>query len=172
MSIIIRLANPSDAEVIHAITQDAWEEYRGVPGSSSAFSETAEGIRSLLESDRIKAAVGFLDDIPVAAVRFTVTDHLYFSRLAVRRMYQGRGYARTLLRWIEEFAKECGVDEVRCMVRASVRRNVYLYESTGYCKVDERVIQKSPDVRLTVWTMVKRLCAAAEPTQTLLPVER
>ncbi|MCL6599821.1 GNAT family N-acetyltransferase [Alicyclobacillus macrosporangiidus] len=152
-----RLATPSDDELIHTITQDAWEEYRHVPGSSSAFDETPEQIRTALMNGSIQAAIGLFHGEPVLSVRFRLTDHLYFSRLAVRRAYQGRGYARLVLRWMEGFAKENGINELRCTVRASIPRNVYLYESIGYRIIDEQIVVKSPDVHLVVWTMAKSI---------------
>jgi len=153
--ITFRLATLADAELIHSITQDAWEEYRHVSGSSSALDETAEQIRSVVADGRDMATLGFLADVAVLSVRLRVTDNLYFSRLGVRSAYQGRGYARMALAWMEEFARQNGLYEIRCTVRASVPRNVRLYESVGYQKVDEQIVVKSPDVQLVVWTMAK-----------------
>ncbi|SFU45265.1 GNAT family N-acetyltransferase [Alicyclobacillus macrosporangiidus] len=158
MTLTFRLATPSEAELIHAITQDAWEEYRHVAGSSSAFDETPEQIEKALTNGTFMAVLGLLDgETPVLSVRFTLTDHLYFSRLGVRSAHQGRGYARMALAWMEDFAQKRGVREIHCTVRASVPRNVYLYESMGYRKIDEQTVVKSPDVQLIVWTMAKSI---------------
>ncbi|MHB1954265.1 GNAT family N-acetyltransferase [Alicyclobacillus sp. ALC3] len=80
-----------------------------------------------------------------------------FSRLGVRPACQVRGYAKMALQWLEDYARQNGLQEIRCTVRASVPRNVRLYESVGYRKVDEQVIAKSPDVQLVVWTMAKAI---------------
>ena len=95
--ISFRLAAPAEAELIHSITQDAWEEYRFVPGSSSVFDETVDQVRSTLESGEHMAVLGFLGDKEVLAVRLRLTDHLYFSRLGVRSACHGRGYGRMSL---------------------------------------------------------------------------
>ncbi|MHB1954266.1 hypothetical protein [Alicyclobacillus sp. ALC3] len=71
-----RLATMNDAEIVHSITQDAWEEYRHRPGSSSALNETSEQIRSILASGEELAALGFLNREAVLAVRFRLSDHL------------------------------------------------------------------------------------------------
>ncbi|MCL6452164.1 MAG: GNAT family N-acetyltransferase [Alicyclobacillus sp.] len=151
MTADFRISTPDDAELIRYITQDAWAEYKNVPGSSSALDETVEQIRTTLTDGHQMAAVGIHEEKAVAAIRF----RLMHRRLGVRPAYQGHGHAKMALLWLEDFARKHNVNEIRCAVRVSVPRNVRLYESVGYRKVDEQIIVKSPDIQLVVWTMAK-----------------
>ncbi|EPZ42232.1 GNAT family N-acetyltransferase [Alicyclobacillus acidoterrestris] len=156
--ITFRFATVSDTNLIHEITQDAWEAYKNIPGSSSALNETPEQIRTMLATNDSTAVLGYADSEPVLSVRLHLEDnYLLFSRLGVRKAHQGRGYARMALAWLDEYAKLNHINEIRCTVRASIRRNVQLYESVGYRRISEELLEKENGVTLMVWTMTKNM---------------
>ncbi|WP_067618823.1 GNAT family N-acetyltransferase [Alicyclobacillus acidiphilus] len=154
----IRLATSTDANAIHLIMMDAYSEYRVVPGSSSALGETVDDIRDAIESGNEKALVGSVEGSTVACVRYSLKDGgVYFYRLAVRRGWQGMGFAKLLLFHLESLAKAEAQPKIWCKVRYSVPRNIYLYQSLGYVKSGEELVHKDKGVTLEVWTMSKSL---------------
>ncbi|WP_332651397.1 GNAT family N-acetyltransferase [Lysinibacillus sp. 54212] len=127
----------SDAEIIYDIMMDAFSEYKTDPMPSSALNETVASISRNLESGEL-ALVGYLDQEPVAMVRFKLADnYLYFSRLSVKQAFQGTGMAKKLLHALEGFSLSKEIYEIQCKVRKSVPRNLMLYESLGYEIYDE-----------------------------------
>lgn len=66
--VTFRWAQASDAGLVHSITQDAWEEYRSLPGSSSAFGERQDQIYSTISNGTL-AVLGFVDQHAVLSVR-------------------------------------------------------------------------------------------------------
>lgn len=157
IAIEIRLATSKDAHDIHSIIIDAYSEYKDIPGSSSALDETAGSIQDSMELGKENALIGLLDASAIACVRYSVKDGLYFYRLAVRREWQGKGFAKLLLSRLESLATADGQPKIWCKVRYSVPRNVYLYQSLGYVKSGEELIHKDNGVVLGVWTMSKEL---------------
>jgi GNAT superfamily N-acetyltransferase len=154
----IRLATPQDAHIIHRIQMDAYEEYRHVPGSSSALTENVDFILDSLQSGKKLATIGYVDDQPVACVRFSM-DHrgLNFARLSVCTAWRGQGLAKLLLSWLESYALEREHQAIWCTVRASVPRNLHLYKSMGYVEYDEEIEHKPDNVILKIYTMCKLL---------------
>jgi GNAT superfamily N-acetyltransferase len=145
----IRFATEDDASDIHSIMMDAYAEYRLVPGSSSALSETADGIRDGIQSGYEHILLGFLDrGLAVASVRYRIEGGLYFYRLSVRRVWQGHGFAKELMTHLETLAIAAGQPQMWCQVRYSVARNVHLYESLGFKKSGQDLVHKKGGVTL------------------------
>lgn len=159
MAIEIRLATSNDACDIHSIIIDAYSEYKDVPGSSSALGETADNIQDSIESGKEHALVGLVDGSAIACVRYSLKNGVYFYRLAVRREWQGKGFAKLLLSHLESWATAETQPKIWCKVRYSVPRNIYLYQSLGYVKSDEELVYKDNGVTLEVWTMSKDVSA-------------
>lgn len=154
---MIRLAQPAEAAVVHAIMLDAYEEYRNGEAPSSALKETEDYISTLLADRREEAVLCFAGELAAGTVRFRVEDGLYFLRLAVRRDCQGRGIAKAILAWLEDYARSQWLTRIWCRVRRSVPRNVRLYESLGYVAVEEYVVVRKDGAQVPVATMVKSL---------------
>lgn len=141
---------------------DAYEEYLHIPGSSSALSETVDSIAQSIASGKERALISFVGNTPVACVRYSFKNGLYFYRLSVRQAWQGSGFAKSLLIHLESLAMAERLTNIWCKVRYSVPRNVYLYQSLGYEKFDEEFIRKENGVILRVWMMKKELNAQYE----------
>jgi biotin synthase len=153
----IRPASPEEAALVHEVMTEAFAEYRGAEAPSGALQETVEFVSGLLHSGQQQAALCFAGDVAVGSVRFHTGDGLYFGRLAVRPGFRRRGVAKTMLAWLEEYARHQGTGLIWCNVRANVSRNVQLYRSLGYEAFDERVITKPDGVRVPVVSMRKTL---------------
>jgi GNAT superfamily N-acetyltransferase len=141
MNLMIRLAKEDEADLVHRVMMLAFEEYRHMDIPSSALNETVCSIQNSLKNGSEKALLCFDDGIPVGSVRFkTNNNSLYFSRLSVCPEARGRGIAKFLLKWLEDYAKEHGKSEVWCRVRMSVPQNIQLYSSIGYNVCKEEVV--------------------------------
>ncbi|GIO14195.1 hypothetical protein J19TS2_37500 [Cohnella xylanilytica] len=137
----IREAGAEDAEVVHFLMLEAFEEYRAAVPPSSALDETAESVREALESGGESAVILYEDDIPAAMVRYRFEeDAIYFFRLSVAPPRRKRGYARQLVEWVERKGRSQGLSFSRCKVRQSVHRNLVLYENMGYEIKDQELV--------------------------------
>jgi ribosomal protein S18 acetylase RimI-like enzyme len=138
---MIRLANTEDAYLIHQIMVLAFEEYRDMDVPSSALNETVSSIEESLKNGFEKALLCFRDGVPVGSVRFkTVKNSLYFFRLSVSPEARGKGIAKSILTWLENYAKEYKKTEIWCRVRMSLPQNIQLYNSVGYIVCKEEVV--------------------------------
>jgi ribosomal protein S18 acetylase RimI-like enzyme len=138
---MIRLANVEDAHLIQQIMVLAFEEYRDMDVPSSALNETISSIEESLKNGSEKALLCFRDGVPLGSVRFkTDTNSLYFFRLSVCPEARGRGIAKSMLSWLENYAKEQGKTEIWCRVRMSIPQNIQLYQSIGYMICKEEIV--------------------------------
>ncbi|RTR27835.1 GNAT family N-acetyltransferase [Robertmurraya yapensis] len=153
----IKLADWSDAPIIHEIMIKAFTEYKEEAAPSSALEETAQAV-SISLKDGEKSFICYSSGQPVGTVRFRLNEeHLYFFRLAVAPEMQGRGIAKKLLKALEDYAIKEEIVTLRCKVRMAVPRNINLYRSVGYAIVAEEIVQKPNGVDVKVATMVKKL---------------
>lgn len=136
---MIRLANVEDAHLIHQIMVLAFEEYRYIDVPSSALNETVSSIEESLKNGSEKALLCFRDGVSLGSVRFkTDKNSLYFFRLSV--CPEARGIAKSMLSWLENYAKEHGKTEIWCRIRMSIPQNIQLYQSVGYIVCKEEVV--------------------------------
>ncbi|MFJ7186152.1 GNAT family N-acetyltransferase [Lysinibacillus xylanilyticus] len=153
----IILAQAKDASVIHNVMLQAFKEYEHATPPSSALSETIESIEQAMEKGE-HAFIGYIDEQPVAMVRFTLSAHgIYFFRLSVIPEMQGQGLAKALIAEIEKFARTNGKTISECKVRMSVPRNIELYHSLGYIVTKENKEKNRNGFSLSVATMEKQL---------------
>ncbi|WP_276354897.1 GNAT family N-acetyltransferase [Cohnella caldifontis] len=152
----IREAGPDDAETVHALMMEAFEEYRAAVPPSSALDETADSVRENLANGQ-GAAILYEDDKPAAMVRYSVEgDTIQFFRLSVPPARRRRGYAKRLVRWIEQLGVSKGLDKCRCKVRQTVQNNVAMYQDMGYEIVDQELVVR-PQGSVKALTMEKKL---------------
>ncbi|MBD2870626.1 GNAT family N-acetyltransferase [Paenibacillus arenilitoris] len=138
---MIRLADAKDAYLVHKIMLLAFEEYRNIDVPSSALNETIDSIEASIKKGYENALLYFSDEIPLGSVRFkTEDDSLYFSRLSVSPEARGRGIAKSILSWLEDYAKKNGKSEIICRVRMSIPQNIQLYKSVGFIVAKEEVV--------------------------------
>jgi len=154
---MIRLASVQDAHLVHKVMITAYEEYRYADVPSGALNETVSSIAEALNQGVEQALLYYLDDVPVGTVRFTVENNsLYFFRLSVVPEARNRGIAKSMLSWLENYAKEHGLTEIWCKVRMTIPINVRLYESIGYVLTEQKMVTNS-GLPINVGTMKKIL---------------
>ncbi|MEQ2528085.1 GNAT family N-acetyltransferase [Bacillaceae bacterium CLA-AA-H227] len=153
----IKLADWSDAPIIHEIMIKAFTEYKEEAAPSSALEETAQAV-SISLKDGEKSFICYSSGQPVGTVRFRLNEeHLYFFRLAVAPEMQGRGIAKILLSALEDYAIKKDITTLCCKVRMAVPRNLHLYSSIGYIIESEDTIQKPNGISVKVASMIKKL---------------
>lgn len=153
---MIRLAGAEDAYLVHKIMLLAFEEYRNIDVPSSALNETIDSIEKSIKNGYEKALLYFSDNTPLASVRFTTEDNsLYFSRLSVSPEARGKGIAKSILCWLEEYAKTNAIIDITCRVRMSVPQNIQLYKSVGFIVEKEEVVT-NPNGFLVMTVVMKK----------------
>ena len=152
---LIQLSKDVDS-ILHIMLQ-AFEEYRTEEAPSSALYETADMITEQLHNGEL-ALIGYVDGQEAAMVRFKVEDgFIYFHRLSVLPSFQGMGLAKELLTFLEQYAKEQLIPEIRCKVRMNVPRNMKLYQSIGYTITKEETVTSPIGFEMHVATMSKMI---------------
>lgn len=128
----IALAAMTDAELIHRIMHEAFDEYRGVlDPPSSAHAETIADVARALATGG--GALVWIGGEAVGSARYGQhPDHLYIGRISVLPAYRGRGIGGALVTFLEGHARTLGSPEVRLEVRMALDRNLALYERLGY----------------------------------------
>lgn len=153
----IREATPSDADRIHSLMLQAFEEYREAVPPSSALEEEAQPIRVALEEQQESAVILEEDDVPVAMARFRYEESaIYFFRLSVLPAKRKRGYAKELIQWIEQKGVSRNKNVSRCKVRQTAQNNIQLYIDRGYEVVGQELVVR-PQGTVKAFTMEKPL---------------
>jgi ribosomal protein S18 acetylase RimI-like enzyme len=130
----------------------AFAEYRDVlQPPSSSHAETVAEVEDAIATHG--AVLAWEDGIAAGAARFEWHgDHVYVRRVAVLPAYRRRGIASAMMRYLEDMAREKGVQRVRVGVRMSLPTNLALYEALGYRLVEVTSHPKGPD---KIGTLIK-----------------
>ena len=139
------------------IQLNAFSEYKNAPIPSSALDETVEQIElELINGASILMATN--NKQPIATARFQLKESaLYFYRLSVLPEQQGKGVAKQLIVFLENYAKEQNLTEVQCKVRYNVPRNLHLYVSLGFEIIDTYDVVKPDGATIKTVTMSKSI---------------
>lgn len=153
----VKLAEVSDAPIIHDLMIKAFMEYKDEVPPSSALEETDQSVLIALKGGE-QGLISYVGNQPVGMVRFQLKEEgLYFYRLSVIPEKQGIGIAKKILLSLEDFAIKKGVTMIFCKVRMTVPKNIKLYSSIGYGIYDEEVVHKPNGINIKVVSMMKRL---------------
>lgn len=112
-SFVIRHAEETDAEDIHAILQQAFREYAEIIGQSDldALKETVDDIRREIAEKAVLIAL--VDNKPVGTLRLDIQgDKAYLSRFAVLNGNRGNGIGEALMNAADKYLVSRGVREV------------------------------------------------------------
>lgn len=152
---IIQSANFKDIAIIHDVMIQAFSEYKNEVSPSSALQETHQMIIDSFKSGE-QALIAYENNQPIGMVRFKLNKSiLYFYRLSVIPQKQGKGVAKHMMEYLETYGKKQGVNEIQCKVRATVSKNISLYESMSYEVFSEATIDKPNNQKLKIVSMKK-----------------
>ena len=140
-------------EVIHA----AFKRYETDPMPSSALSETSATIEEELKNG-VLIFGAYVKETLVGVIKITpYSDHLYFSRLAVIPIAQGKGIASAIIASIEDFAAKQQIHRITCKVRKSEADNIRLYSKLGYQITKEEMTTSPLGFVMSTVTMEKSI---------------
>lgn len=135
----------------------AFSEYKNEVSPSSALQETHQMITDSFKSGE-QALIAYENNQPIGMVRFKLNKSiLYFYRLSVIPQKQGKGVAKNMLEYLETYGKKQGANEIQCKVRATVSKNISLYESMGYEVFSKTTIDKPNNQKLKIVSMKKHI---------------
>ncbi|MCM3034295.1 N-acetyltransferase [Niallia sp. MER 6] len=158
MNLEIRLANAEESQIVHKIMLEAFEEYRFLEVPSSALNEPLDNLLNAMKQESEKALLCFVDGKPLASSRITLKDNsIYFSRLSVTSNARGKGMAKAMLLWMENYAKERQRKKLECRVRATLPKNISLYERLGYIVSKEETVTNPNGYEVKTVLMEKSL---------------
>lgn len=141
MNLQIWLAKEEDIPIVHKLMLEAFDEYRFLEVPSSALNEPVETLLTAFKSGFEQALLCSVDGVPLGSLRFTFKeDSLYFSRVSVAPQARGKGIAKEMLLWLEKYANDNSKTKMECRVRASLPKNINLYETMGYIVAKEEVV--------------------------------
>jgi ribosomal protein S18 acetylase RimI-like enzyme len=83
-------------------------------------------------------------------------DNIYIHRLAVHPDFQGKGFARKLMDFAENYAQEKGCLSVRLDTFSQNHRNQRFYEARGYQKLGDIFFPKQSEYPFYGYEMVLR----------------
>ncbi|WP_329624305.1 GNAT family N-acetyltransferase [Streptomyces sp. NBC_01255] len=131
---VIRPAAAADVPAVKAVTDAAFHHYIERIGLVPAPMEYDHAAN-------VAAGRVFVTGDPVSGLVVVIreADHLYLDEIAVHPDAQGAGLGRMLLDWVERYARELGLPEVRLLTNAMMWENQKLYERYGYEVVERRV---------------------------------
>lgn len=153
---MIRVA---DASLVHEIMLSAFEEYRHLEVPSSALDERASSIEESLRNGNEDALLFYQDRVPVGSCRFKFDGNsLYFSRLSVRPESRGKGIAKAILRWLQDYALDHDIVAMSCRVRLVLPQNIDLYQSIGFVATKEEDVTNPNGFPVKTVVMRKELC--------------
>ncbi|MDW8544531.1 MULTISPECIES: GNAT family N-acetyltransferase [Staphylococcus] len=154
---IIQTTNFKDIAIIHDVMIQAFSEYKNEVSPSSALQETHQMITDSFKSGE-QALIAYENNQPIGMVRFKLNKSiLYFYRLSVIPQKQGKGVAKNMLEYLETYGKKQGANEIQCKVRATVSKNISLYESMGYEVFSKTTIDKPNNQKLKIVSMKKHI---------------
>ena len=112
------------------------------PGEAVFRADVERGELFLLEEGRVILGcivISALQDPEYKAVTWLTREgtNLYIHRLAIHPNYQGKGYARRLMDFAEDRARQLGAISIRLDTFSRNKRNQRFYESRGYRKLGD-----------------------------------
>jgi GNAT superfamily N-acetyltransferase len=124
---------PFDGRSAELLTEQVQQEYvvrYGGPDTTPA--DSAE-----FAPPRGRFIVGYLDTEPVAmgGIRLLDADTVEIKRMYVDTAFRGRGFARIILRRLEELASEIGASRVVLETGLRQPEAMALYASSGYQRI-------------------------------------
>lgn len=132
MDIVIREANPEDAQLIAHLTRTCWSNK--VASGSSGHHETTERVnQDLLHGGGF---ILLIDDEPAGSVRWLPMDEnaniWEMCRMGILPAFRGEALSQHLLEAVIHAAQTAGVDELRLGVRVDQPRLLDLYAAYAF----------------------------------------
>ncbi|MFS2174722.1 GNAT family N-acetyltransferase [Rhizobium pisi] len=143
---MMRPASPDDLESIVTLTTAAYRPYTELLGASPI--PVTEDYAPRIERGEV-----WLREVDGETAGLVVveqhSDHLMLFSIAVSPAFQGAGHGLSMLRWLEDKAREWAVPEIRLYTNALMERNIARYRAFGFQETGRR-----PNPYRPGWTLV------------------
>jgi ribosomal protein S18 acetylase RimI-like enzyme len=137
----IRPAIAADEAAITGVVHDAYRHYiarigrEPGPMGDDYAARIAAGQSWVLDDAGAVAGIVVIEATP---------GHFLLDNIAVSPAFQGRGYGRILMEFVEGRAREAGYDHVRLYTHVMMTENIALYQKLGFVETG-RVSEKGFD---------------------------
>jgi|SRR5579864_1891097 len=130
--VVLREATAADAELLVAVIQSAFDEYRGrLDPPSGAHDESVAGMRSWLA--KAGACLAFASERPAGCVLYEPAAGIVnLSRLSVLPDARRLGLGGALVQFVEQRARALNLPRVQLAVRLGLTNLTSWYEARGY----------------------------------------
>ena len=137
-------ATLDDAELVHALTAAAFEQYRDkLQPPTGALSDTVEKVRSGIESGG--ALLAWRNGIAIGALQWRAElSFLYVGRLAVLPSERRSGVGRLLIAHARDLARSLGDSALRVEVREALPTNIAFFEAEGFVRISREPHPRLP----------------------------
>ena len=124
------------------ISRDIYQWNETYPSEEVLLGDIENGqLYVLLEASKIIGIIALCTEIDeeYKSVEWLTPDsrNLYVHRLAVHPNYQGKGHARTLMDFAEQFARDQKFISIRLDTFSQNKRNQHFYEQRGYTRLGD-----------------------------------
>jgi len=92
-----------------------------------------------LIADGVVYVIADATDIFGVVVSYPTSDHYFLENVAVNPTYQGYGFGRALIAFVEQSARAGGFHEVHLYTNEHMTENLAYYGKLGFKEVDRRV---------------------------------
>jgi GNAT superfamily N-acetyltransferase len=165
--VIIRVATPSDAAILYAISLKTFVDTfapHNTPADMDAYTSMAfseEKQRSEIEAAGVVTLLSEEDGQPIAYAQLRQTPGAPHGDVEVARFYvdqphHGRGIAQALMNALEEQARELGAGRLWLGVWEHNLRAITFYRKCGFTKCGSHPFVLGSDVQ-TDWVMTRTL---------------
>ena len=133
---VVRLARTDERDAVTACVNGAYAKYiprigrEPAPMHADYKSLTAGGVVSVI-ADAM--------NIFSVVVGYPTSDHYFLENVAVNAAYQGHGFGRVLMAFVEQSARMDGFHEIRLYTNELMTENLAYYGKLGFEEVDRRV---------------------------------
>jgi GNAT superfamily N-acetyltransferase len=129
--LLLRLAEPHEVEMMHAVMRAAFIESEARELPSSALDETVDDVRRALADGG--AVLALVDGRAVGCLRFRIDGRaLVFSRMGVLPEARKRGVGAAMVAYVEAHARRLGLRSVELTARSQQPDNRPYYQRLGY----------------------------------------
>ncbi|MDQ2085412.1 GNAT family N-acetyltransferase [Herbivorax sp. ANBcel31] len=134
-SFIIRKAIESDAETIHNIVKEAFNNYivrTGISASIEPVNETIEDVKNDIKNKEVFIAL--VDNIPAGTIRVSIQNDrsAYISRFGVLPKYHNAGIGKAFINLVDSFLVSKQVKKVFLHTASTYKELISFYYNLGF----------------------------------------
>ncbi len=131
----IRLATIDDLVDVQTCARAAYAKY--IERMDREPAPMVADFASQIELGQVYAAV-FGSSFAGYVVFYAETDHLHLENVAVHPSHAGKGIGKTLVEYVEQRARDEGLNAVELYTNEAMTENLAMYPKLGYIEIERR----------------------------------